>query len=67
MVTLDELEITTDQAETGWTASSTAYPDFTGQGETEDEAKQNLVDQINANESADAVNEGSEGNESTEG
>ena len=58
MVSLTDLSIVTSEGTAGWTATTTSYPAFTGAGETEEEAKLNLVDQINANESADAVNEG---------
>lgn len=47
MVTLDELTIETNEGTAGWTATSTAYPDFTGAGATEQEAKEALVAQIN--------------------
>lgn len=59
MVNLTDLtEITTGIAGEGWTATSTDYPAFVGEGETEDDAKQNLLDQINADESVETANEG---------
>lgn len=64
MVNLTDLEIETAENEGAWTATSTQYPDFVGAGETEEDAKLNLVDQINADEEVNTVNEGGE---STEG
>lgn len=66
MGNLDELEITTEENATDglWHATATAYPDFDGEGLTEEDAKADLKSKIQ-----EANPEGSESgeSESTEG
>lgn len=64
MVTVNDIEINAVRNDRDlWIATATDYPSFTGAGTTEDEAKESLVNQINAvnTEAGESTEAGSEG------
>lgn len=62
MGNLDELEVNTENPTTGeWTATATSHPGFTGTGSNEQEAIEDLKDQIADSEKPTNTNESTEG------